>query len=56
MHCEEYEKQIMKLQGAVDGSTKGSIREAFALFTFTPYITGDNFEEHSVAESKEEDW
>jgi hypothetical protein len=33
----------MKKQGAVDGSTPGSIREAFALFVSTPYITGDNF-------------
>jgi hypothetical protein len=43
MHCEKYEKEIMYTQGATDGSTRGSIRAAFALIEFTPYITGDDF-------------
>ncbi|KAH7318741.1 hypothetical protein B0I35DRAFT_409581 [Stachybotrys elegans] len=44
MHCEKFEKEIMEAQGAVDGSTPGSIRAAFAEFVFTPYITGNKFE------------
>ena len=44
MQCDEYIKEIMKKQGALDGSTEGSIRAAFALIVTTPYITGDNFE------------
>lgn len=44
MQCEEHIKTIMEKQGALDGSTKGSIREAFALIVSTPYITGDNYE------------
>jgi hypothetical protein len=44
MKCDEYIKEIMKKQGALDGTTPGSIREAFALIVTTPYITGDNFE------------
>ncbi|KAL2211996.1 hypothetical protein CC79DRAFT_1364283 [Sarocladium strictum] len=44
MKCDEYIKEIMKKQGALDGTTSGSIREAFALIVTTPYITGDNFE------------
>ncbi|KAK7425466.1 hypothetical protein QQZ08_008031 [Neonectria magnoliae] len=43
MHCQEYLKQVMLKQGAVDGSTKGSIQEAFSKFTFTPLITGEHF-------------
>ncbi|KAH8174202.1 hypothetical protein LIA77_05621 [Sarocladium implicatum] len=44
MQCGEYIKEIMKKQGALDGSTEGSIRAAFTRIVATPYITGDNFE------------
>ncbi|CAG7558616.1 unnamed protein product [Fusarium equiseti] len=37
-------KTIMEKQGANDGSTKGSVMEAFNKFTYTPLITGDDFE------------
>ncbi|KAI5461100.1 hypothetical protein BGZ63DRAFT_403999 [Mariannaea sp. PMI_226] len=43
LHCDEYLKAIMEKQGAVDGSTKGSIQEAFSKFVFTPLITGEQF-------------
>lgn len=46
MQCEEYIKEIMKKQGALDGTTAGSIREAFARIVTTPYLTGDNFDTH----------
>ncbi|KFA60928.1 hypothetical protein S40285_05798 [Stachybotrys chlorohalonatus IBT 40285] len=55
MHCEKYEREIMQKQGAVDGSTHGSIREAFAEFVFTPYITGDDFKEPKKGDKKKED-
>ena len=34
----------MEKQGANDGSTKGSVMEAFNKFTYTPLITGNDFE------------
>ncbi|RBR11415.1 uncharacterized protein FIESC28_09029 [Fusarium coffeatum] len=37
-------KTIMEKQGANDGSTKGSVMEAFNKFTYTPLITGNDFE------------
>jgi len=37
-------KAIMEKQGANDGSTKGSVMEAFNKFTYTPLITGNDFE------------
>ncbi|KAF7546169.1 hypothetical protein G7Z17_g8632 [Cylindrodendrum hubeiense] len=43
MHCEEELKSVMHRQGAVDGTTKGSIQEAFSKFIFTPHITGEHF-------------
>ncbi|KAF7555520.1 hypothetical protein G7046_g6538 [Stylonectria norvegica] len=44
MHCVDELKAIMEKQGAVDGSTKGSIREAFEQFKNTPHIVGNDFE------------
>lgn len=43
MSCEEYQMEIMEKQGALDGSTPRSIREAFARFVYTPLITGEDF-------------
>ncbi|KAH7008037.1 hypothetical protein EDB80DRAFT_425751 [Ilyonectria destructans] len=43
LHCEESLKSVMHKQGAVEGTTKGSIQEAFSKFTFTPLITGEHF-------------
>jgi hypothetical protein len=34
----------MEKQGANDGSTKGSVQQAFSKFTYTPLITGEDFE------------
>lgn len=48
MQCDEYIKEIMKKQGARDGSTQGSISEAFALIVSTPYITGETLDKDSV--------
>ncbi|RGP58743.1 hypothetical protein FLONG3_11404 [Fusarium longipes] len=42
--CKKTLKTIMEKQGANDGSTKGSVQEAFSKFTYTPLITGDDFE------------
>lgn len=43
LHCEESLKSVMHKQGAVEGTTKGSIQEAFSKFIFTPLITGEHF-------------
>ncbi|KAF9775931.1 hypothetical protein IL306_005928 [Fusarium sp. DS 682] len=41
--CKKTLKIIMEKQGANDGSTKGSVQEAFSRFIYTPLITGENF-------------
>ncbi|KAH7152493.1 hypothetical protein B0J13DRAFT_620047 [Dactylonectria estremocensis] len=45
-YCEGELKRIMLKQGAVDGTTQGSIHEAFSKFIFTPLITGEHFKDH----------
>ncbi|EKJ70393.1 hypothetical protein NXS19_012586 [Fusarium pseudograminearum] len=42
--CKKDLKIIMEKQGADDGSTKGSVQQAFSKFIYTPLITGDDFE------------
>ena len=41
----------MEKQGALDGSTPRSIREAFSKFVYTPLITGDDFKVHPNKDS-----
>jgi hypothetical protein len=43
MQCDEWLKAVLEKLGKDDGSTKESVREAFALFVSTPFITGDDF-------------
>lgn len=43
LQCEQYIHEVVQKEGALDGSTSGSIRAAFALFVSTPYITGEEF-------------
>ncbi|RGP65092.1 hypothetical protein FSPOR_7482 [Fusarium sporotrichioides] len=42
--CKKTLKIIMEKQGANDGSTKGSVQQAFSKFIYTPLITGEDFE------------
>jgi hypothetical protein len=44
MSCDEQQLRIFERQGAMDGSTPNSIREAFARFITVPDITGEYFE------------
>ncbi|KAF4978749.1 hypothetical protein FDECE_18168 [Fusarium decemcellulare] len=56
IHCKEYLQIIMAKQGAVSGSTKNSVQEAFDRFVFTPLITGEDFrnkDANSVAKKPE---
>ncbi|KAL4728438.1 hypothetical protein ACLX1H_005183 [Fusarium chlamydosporum] len=42
--CKKTLNIIMEKQGANDGSTKGSVQQAFSKFIYTPLITGEDFE------------
>jgi hypothetical protein len=53
INCKETLKDIMEKQGANDGSTKGSIQQAFEKFIYTPLITGEDFKNKGSYESSE---
>lgn len=54
MHCEPYMFEIFEKQGAVDGTTPGSIRAAFSLFVYTP-VMADEFLTHQSNEPLDSD-
>ncbi|KAG5655823.1 hypothetical protein KAF25_008942 [Fusarium avenaceum] len=53
INCKETLKDIMEKQGANDGSTKGSIQQAFEKFIYTPLITGEDFKNKGSYEGSE---
>ncbi|SPJ74057.1 uncharacterized protein FTOL_03787 [Fusarium torulosum] len=53
INCKETLKDVMEKQGANDGSTKGSVQQAFEKFIYTPLITGEDFKNKGSYESSE---
>ncbi|KAF5658108.1 hypothetical protein FHETE_10056 [Fusarium heterosporum] len=55
INCKTPLKYVMEKQGANDGTTKGSVQEAFKKFVYTPLVTGDDFKNKGSYEKNVED-
>ncbi|KAF4999778.1 hypothetical protein FGRMN_2247 [Fusarium graminum] len=55
INCKTPLKHVVEKQGANDGTTKGSVQEAFKKFIYTPLVTGDDFKNKGSYEKNVKD-